>query len=282
MWSPLDLVAGRRTASASGSRLAELTEDVGVDLERRTGREDDGTLEDVLQLADVARPGYAMSRRSVPGSIPSNRLPIRAGELVEEELHQERDVLGALAERRELDREDAEAVVEVLAERLLADGLEQVAVGRGDDPDVDLARRRAADPVELALLQDAQQLGLGLGGELADLVEEDRAAVGQLEPAGAAGDRAGEGPLLVAEQLALDESRGQGRAVDLDERLVPARLVEWMARAISSLPVPVSPQIRTVASVAATRRTLSSTAASAGLRPTISSKLWTDLISSWR
>ena len=56
-------------------------------------------------------------------------------------------------------------------------------------------------------------------------------------------------------------------------------LAEWIARAISSLPVPVSPWIKTVASVGATRRTLSSTAVRAGLRPTISSKLWTDLIS---
>ena len=42
------------------------------------------------------------------------------GELVEQELRQERDVLGAVAERRELDGEDAQAVVEVFAERLLA------------------------------------------------------------------------------------------------------------------------------------------------------------------
>ena len=49
------------------------------------------------------------------------------------------------------------------------------------------------------------------------------------------------------------------------------------ARAISSLPVPVSPLISTVASVGATRLTLSSTAIGAGARPTISSKLWTDL-----
>ncbi len=40
-----------------------------------------------------------------------------------------------------------------------------------------------------------------------------------------------------------------------------------MARAISSLPVPVSPLISTEVSVGATRRTLSSTAVRAGLRP---------------
>ena len=56
----------------------------------------------------------------------------------------------------------------------------------------------------------------------------------------------------------------------------------WIARATSSLPVPVSPEISTEESVAATRPTCDSTRCSTALRPTISSKLWTALISSWR
>src|SRR5262249_54010138 len=47
-------------------------------------------------------------------------------------------------------------------------------------------------------------------------------AVGQLEPPLAPGDGAAESALLVAEQLALHQAGGQGGAVDLDERLVPA------------------------------------------------------------
>ncbi len=39
----------------------------------------------------------------------------------------------------------------------------------------------AADALELAFLQDAQQLGLDGRRHLADLVEEERAAVGELE-----------------------------------------------------------------------------------------------------
>jgi hypothetical protein len=62
--------------------------------------------------------------------------------------------------------------------------------------------------------------------------------------------------------------------------LAARRLCEWIARAMSSLPVPVAPLISTVASVCATRPILSSTASSAGDRPMISSMLWTDLISS--
>src|SRR5258707_1371747 len=47
-----------------------------------------------------------------------------------------------------------------------------------------------------------------------------------------------------------------------------------MARAISSLPVPVSPSTSTVESVGATRSTSASTDSSAGLSPMISSNLF--------
>ena len=76
---------------------------------------------------------------------------------------------------------------------------------------------RAADAVDLALLQGAQQLGLQAPVHLGDFVEQQRAAVGLLELADAAGDRAGEGALLVAEQLALQQVLGDGGAVDRDE-----------------------------------------------------------------
>jgi hypothetical protein len=50
----------------------------------------------------------------------------------------------------------------------------------------------AADAPELARLDDAQQLGLAAVGEFADLVEEQRAAVGPFELAFAAVFRAGD------------------------------------------------------------------------------------------
>src|SRR5215475_5961384 len=55
---------------------------------------------------------------------------------------------------------------------------------------------------------------------LADLVEEDRALVGVLELSELALLRAGEGALLEAEELALEQLRWQGRAVDLHERAI--------------------------------------------------------------
>src|SRR2546422_8122535 len=51
-----------------------------------------------------------------------------------------------------------------------------------------------------------------------DLVEEQRAATGLLEPADLAHDRPGERTLLVPEQLAFEQVLGDGGAVDGDER----------------------------------------------------------------
>ena len=63
----------------------------------------------------------------------------------------------------------------------------------------------AADRLDLALLQRAQQLDLRRQRQLADLVEEQRAAVGLDELAGVLFGGAGEGALLVAEQNRLDQ-----------------------------------------------------------------------------
>ncbi len=59
--------------------------------------------------------------------------------------------------------------------------------------------------------------------DLADLVEEERAAVGLLEAADPALVGAGERALLVTEELALEERLGERGAVERDERLLRAR-----------------------------------------------------------
>ena len=75
-----------------------------------------------------------------------------------------------------------------------------------------------ADADDDPLLQRAQELHLEVERQLADLVEEERPLVGDLELARPRRDGAGERPLHVAEQLALDEVLGDGAAVDDDER----------------------------------------------------------------
>ena len=153
----------RRRARARGDVLAlDLLERV-VGACRRRG----------LRRLEVARPGSSARRRPpsrargccaargrCPGrdttsASPSRRATRRpsaassADEAVEEVLDEQRDVLAPIAQRRQRDRDDVEPVEQVLAELAVRDRLLQVAVGRGDDPDVDLDRLGAADAAEL-------------------------------------------------------------------------------------------------------------------------------------
>ena len=145
--------------------------------------------------------------------------------LLEEVLHQQRDVVAALAQRRQVDADDVQPIVEVLAEPALFHLLLQVDVGRGDDAHVDLDRLHAAEAHELALLHDAQQLGLRFDRDVADLVEEDAALVGEVEHALLRVDGAGERALDVAEQRRFEQVGRQVAGVHGDERLLAARRV---------------------------------------------------------
>jgi hypothetical protein len=90
-------------------------------------------------------------------------------------------------------------------------------VGVRDHPHVGSDRLVATDPLERLLLQQPQDLRPGRR-HVADLVEEQRAAVALLELADPTPLGAGEGPPLVAEQLALQRRLGDGGAVDRQER----------------------------------------------------------------
>src|SRR5205823_5381170 len=142
-----------------------------------------------------------------------------AGVPREEVSGERQDVVPALAQRDELDRDDVQPVIQVVAEAAGRRLVAERAVARGDDADVDAPRARAADRQYLAVLQDAQELRLEVRTDLADLVEEERPARCPLEAAGARRDGTGERALLVSEELALEHALGEGLAVHRDERM---------------------------------------------------------------
>ena len=104
-------------------------------------------------------------------------------------------------------------------------------------------------------LQGPKQLHLRRCGQLADLVEEQRAAAGRLEVPLASPVGTGECALLVAEQFRFHELGREG-APQLTAMKGRSRrgLARWMALAINSLPVPVSPSMRTGTERGAMRR----------------------------
>src|SRR4029077_20623240 len=82
---------------------------------------------------------------------------------------------------------------------------------------------RAADPLELLRLEDTKQLRLQLQWEIADLVQQQRAVLSELEPANPSRDGARERAALVSEELTVQQSGGDGGAVEFDERGAPPR-----------------------------------------------------------
>jgi len=88
-----------------------------------------------------------------------------------------------------------------------------------------VARLVAAEALELALLQNAQQLDLHRRRHVADLVQENGAGVGLLELARLGAVCARERALFVAEQLA--SIRFSGMAVQLILTKGLSRRGEW-------------------------------------------------------
>ena len=98
-----------------------------------------------------------------------------------EVLHQHRDVLDAFAKRRHDDRNYLQAVIEIVLEQPLVDELTKIAIRRRDHANVHVFGPLRAHGLDFALLQDAQQLALQCQVHGSDLVEKDRAVVGQGE-----------------------------------------------------------------------------------------------------
>jgi hypothetical protein len=96
--------------------------------------------------------------------------------------------------------------------------LSQVAIGRGDDACVQGQVGLSADSAERPALQHSEKARLQAERNLADLVEEERAAACALEGASVRPVCARERAALVAEELACDQVRRQRRAVHRDQR----------------------------------------------------------------
>ena len=84
-----------------------------------------------------------------------------------------------------------------------------------------MLRLGAAHPLELAVLKDAQQLGLQLQGHVANLVKEQGAAVCGFETPYPARDRTRKGASFVAKEFAFEQTERNGRAVYFYKSAIP-------------------------------------------------------------
>ena len=208
------LEAHRLPISGTGqARIFRQNEVIGTDL--LAFAEDESALNDIPELADVAGP--AVAQELFLSFLCHFLGPASRGIVGDEEIHQGKDVVCSLPQGRNQYVEDIQAVEEIFSELLRLDSLLQVPVCRGDDPDLDRDGRGAANPLEAALLEQAQELRLAAQCEFPDLVEKYRAAVSQLKAPFLTGYCPGKGSLFMTKKLALNQVFRQGSTVEGDE-----------------------------------------------------------------
>src|SRR5258706_14330631 len=158
----------------------------------------------IFEPAPVSRPAIALEHleRVLVEPLRRQALLLRFAKEVPNEIG---NVFGALAQRRQAQRQDVQPVIKVLAKQPLLNKLSKIAIAGGDDANVGLDRHASADGRVLALLQDAQKSRLRLKRHVADLVEKERAALGLLEAPDAAVCGTCERAAFVAEQFAFDK-----------------------------------------------------------------------------
>src|ERR1700676_1975255 len=217
---------GRETGSEDG-RGSIAGDPVWKSLEGDLGAgfESNGALHGVFEFADVAGPfvGFQMTHGFRGDS--SDGLLHDGAKALQKMACEQRNVFAAFAQRRQLDWDDAEAIVKILAETAFGNFLFEIFVGGGDDPDIDVNLFVAAEGADLSFLQDAIELDLHGQAHVADFVHKESAAVGSLEEALAIFVGPGESAFHVTEELGLEKGLRKSAAIDGDERSLGARAV---------------------------------------------------------
>src|SRR5262245_55654323 len=108
-------------------------------------------------------------------------------------------------------------MVEIFAEPAFPHSGGEVGVGSADDPDVDDLGHSGAKTTNGAIVQERQNLRLECRRKQRDLIEEQSAAMGELEEAGFRATSVGESPAFIAEQLCFEQVFGNRGTVDVDE-----------------------------------------------------------------
>ena len=133
--------------------------------DHRSIRKQSRPLEDVAELADISGPAVTEQRRASVGSQRLARQAVVNADASQEMLGERGDVLRALAQRRQRDGQDSQAVIEILAEAPGVDGGGQLLAAGREDPDVDGLAPGAAESADGLLLDHLQELGLESRGQ---------------------------------------------------------------------------------------------------------------------
>jgi len=135
----------------------------------------------------------------------ARRLSMFAAGLSDEAIDQKRNIVFAVTQRRQVERQNSQAVVEILPELLGLDQFGQIFVCGRNDSCIDLDRLIASDALDFTFLENPQQLRLEGRSRVGNLIEKNRPAVRLFEQPSLVDHGSGKGPFHMPEQFTLKE-----------------------------------------------------------------------------
>src|SRR5437773_4824529 len=113
--------------------------------------------DNVFEFTHIAWPVIAGQHIDSGSGNPPDALAMFALILLQKMVREQKHVRLAVTQGRHEYSEDVETIVQIFAKSAFSDCPLHVFIGRGDKPYVGFYRFRAAKPLKLSLLQDAQQ-----------------------------------------------------------------------------------------------------------------------------
>ena len=111
------------------------------------------------------------------------------------------DVLAALIEGGNLDNQLGEAVIKIFTENAIGNQLPQITIGAGDQQHLRVAGDVFAETNKFAVVKKTQQLDLGFGISVTNLIKKNHPAMGFLKDTAPVVMGSGKSPTFVTKQL---------------------------------------------------------------------------------
>jgi len=134
-----------------------------------------------------------------------------------------RDVLAAIAKRRNCYRKHVEAKEQVLAKPACTDSCREVGIGQRYDTSIDPVRLAAAEALERTVLKNPQKFCLDTRSQSSNLVENDSAGLCEFKSPRLADDSTGERAAFMAEKLGFDELARKAGTIDFQNWSITPR-----------------------------------------------------------
>ena len=172
------------------------------------------SFQNVPQLANVARIGV-LSQPSKSGGLElRDGSTVLFGGHLQEVADQRRNIARPPSQGWNVDLDNLQTVVEILSELSFSNQHRKILVGCAENPNIHRNGLSSSQPLDQPVFQNPQNIGLGFGRHVSNLIQKESPVPCLLEFADPLAGRPRKSPFLVAEEFTFNQVGRDGSAVD--------------------------------------------------------------------